>query len=127
MAVLRRKYCPKANVTIVTFYPEPDHFLISAHGSNLFSSKQKAMEAVQQSTTENIQVNVKATTPSWISRLDEKAEFNRYGIISVGFLLVGIVGGITAGFFAFDELWKLSNDSSSVYALSYINAGCSPN
>jgi hypothetical protein len=73
----------------------------------LSATKQKAMEAVHQSA-EKTQVNVKATTPSWIQKLDEEAEFNRYGIISVGFLLVGIVGGITAGLFAFDAIWKLS-------------------
>ncbi len=66
------------------------------------------MEAVHTTEQEKIHVNVKATTPSWIQKFDETAEFNRYGIISVGFLLVGIVGGITAGLFAFDATWKLA-------------------
>jgi hypothetical protein len=35
----------------------------------------------------------------------ENAEFDRFSIISVGFLLIGIVGGITVGMFARDHLW----------------------
>ena len=102
-----RTYCEKMIVTNVSHRPESDHFWGTTIAPNLCSTKQKAMEAVHQSAEET-QVNVSATTPSWIQKLDGQAEFNRYGIISVGFLLVGIVGGITAGFFAFDEIWKLA-------------------
>lgn len=66
------------------------------------------MEAIQSDHQQTIDVNLKATNPSFIQRFDETAEFNRYGIMSIGFLLVGIVGGATAGFFAFDAIWKLS-------------------
>ena len=66
------------------------------------------MEAVQSSQTESININVSTKKPNFISRFDEAAEFNRYGIMSIGFLLVGIVGGAVAGFFAFDAIWKLS-------------------
>jgi len=37
----------------------------------------------------------------------ENAEFDRFSIISVGFLLIGIVGGITVGMFARDHLWQI--------------------
>ncbi|MEZ4722862.1 MAG: hypothetical protein R2813_13395 [Flavobacteriales bacterium] len=66
------------------------------------------MEAVHTHSEEKIEVNLKATTPSWIAKLDEAAEFNRYAIISIGFLLVGIVGGSVVGFFAHDATWKIA-------------------
>ena len=37
----------------------------------------------------------------------ENAEFDRFSIISAGFLLIGIVGGITVGMFARDHLWQI--------------------
>lgn len=68
------------------------------------------MEAIQSTTSKSIDVNVNvnATKPTFLAKLDEIAEFNRFGIISIGFLLVGIVGGATAGLFAFDATWKLA-------------------
>jgi hypothetical protein len=45
---------------------------------------------------------------SWLSRIESSAEFSRYGIISVAFLLIGTLGGIVVGFFAHDHLWKIA-------------------
>lgn len=58
-------------------------------------------------TESTINVNNGDTTRSWIQRFDDTAEFNRYGIISVGFLLVGIIGGLTVGLYGFDAIWKM--------------------
>lgn len=57
----------------------------------------------------------KATEKSEVSALDalvhfdeEELEFNRYGIISVGFLLIGTIGGLTVGLSAFHHLWQIA-------------------
>ncbi|MDC1221637.1 hypothetical protein N8Z47_03110 [Salibacteraceae bacterium] len=67
------------------------------------------MEAVQ--SIESIQsgsLTLSTTKPGFIARFDEAAEFNRYAIMSIGFLLVGIAGGAVVGFAAFDAIWKMS-------------------
>jgi hypothetical protein len=43
----------------------------------------------------------------FIERFNERAEFDRFSVISVGFLLIGIVGGITVGVFAHDHIWQI--------------------
>jgi len=45
---------------------------------------------------------------SFIERFKERAEFDRFSIISVGFVLIGIVGGITIGMFARDTPWQIA-------------------
>ncbi|MBT3646826.1 MAG: hypothetical protein HN542_01145 [Flavobacteriales bacterium] len=37
----------------------------------------------------------------------ENNEFDRFGIISFGFLIIGIVGGITVGVFVKDAIWQI--------------------
>lgn len=64
------------------------------------------MEAIQSDNQHSNDANSKGS--SFIQRFDETAEFNRYGIMSIGFLLVGIAGGAVAGVYAFDAIWKLS-------------------
>ena len=44
---------------------------------------------------------------SFIQRFNERAEFDRFSVISVGFLLIGIVGGITVGIFAREHIWQI--------------------
>ncbi|GAB4378883.1 MAG: hypothetical protein Kow0075_09170 [Salibacteraceae bacterium] len=43
-----------------------------------------------------------------VKRFDETAEFNRYAIITVGFLVVGTLGGATVALFAWGVLWKMA-------------------
>lgn len=38
---------------------------------------------------------------------NERAEFDRFAVISVGFLLIGIVGGISVGLFAYEHIWQI--------------------
>ncbi|MEX2597296.1 MAG: hypothetical protein WEC59_10250 [Salibacteraceae bacterium] len=44
---------------------------------------------------------------SFLERFSDDAEFDRFSIISVAFLLIGIVGGITVGFFAHEHIWQI--------------------
>jgi len=44
---------------------------------------------------------------SFLSRL-ENNEFDRFGVISVGFLLIGIVGGMTVGISAYAHIWQIA-------------------
>lgn len=37
----------------------------------------------------------------------ENDEFDRFGVISFGFLLIGIVGGMTVGVFVKDIVWQI--------------------
>mgnify|MGYP000253275714 CR=1 FL=1 len=45
---------------------------------------------------------------NWLTRFEENAEFDRFSIISVGFLLIGIVGGITVGMFVQAHIWQIA-------------------
>ena len=45
---------------------------------------------------------------NWLTRFEESAEFDRFSIISVGFLLIGIVGGITVGMFVHAHIWQIA-------------------
>ncbi|GAB5539697.1 MAG: hypothetical protein Salg2KO_18000 [Salibacteraceae bacterium] len=60
------------------------------------------------STNMNHTVDTSVSEKNWLQKFDEAAEFNRYAIMSIGFLIVGCLGGITAGFFGFDAIWKLA-------------------
>ena len=44
---------------------------------------------------------------NWLTRFEANAEFDRFSVISVGFLLIGIVGGITVGMFAHNHIWQI--------------------
>jgi hypothetical protein len=48
--------------------------------------------------------SVQSHSNSWIGRFDEMAEFNRYGIMSIGLLLLGCSGGAVVGMFGFDTI-----------------------
>lgn len=83
--------------------------MVSLNGvTQICFPKYTTMEAIKTQSESNTSINHGATTPNWIQKFDETAEFNRYGIISVGFLLVGILGGATVGIFGFDAVWKLA-------------------
>lgn len=47
--------------------------------------------------------NTKRSMPAW----EEKAEFNRFGIISAMLLVVGIMGGLTVGMGGVNYTWVL--------------------
>lgn len=49
-----------------------------------------------------------SNSKTWLERLEQKSEFNRYGIISMLFLLIGILGGITIAVSAYAHLWQIS-------------------
>lgn len=67
------------------------------------------MEAVHSQTTGNsINVDLGFSSSSWLDRIEKKSEFNRYAITSIGFLLIGIVGGVTMGFFAQHQAWQMA-------------------
>lgn len=68
------------------------------------------MEASHTHTpARHIDLNVQASAwPAWLVKLEKQAEFSRYAIISVAFLLIGIVGGITVGFFIHAQIWQLA-------------------
>lgn len=59
-------------------------------------------------TSMNHTVESNVSQKNWLQKFDEAAEFNRYAIMSIGFLIVGCLGGVTAGFFGFDAIWKLA-------------------
>ncbi len=45
---------------------------------------------------------------NWLTRFEENAEFDRFSIISVGILLIGIIGGITVGVFVQEHIWQIA-------------------
>mgnify|MGYP000433151903 CR=1 FL=1 len=51
--------------------------------------------------------NTSSQGGNWLTRFEENSEFDRFSIISVGFLLIGIVGGITVGIFSREHLWQI--------------------
>ena len=51
--------------------------------------------------------NIQQQEGSWLSRFNARAEFDRFSIISVGFLIIGIVGGVTVGISAFEHIWQI--------------------
>ena len=50
--------------------------------------------------------NTQQTSRNIWQRL-ENDEFDRFGIISVGFLIIGIIGGMTVGIFVQDAIWQI--------------------
>ena len=54
------------------------------------------------------QTNYTSSKGNWLTRFEEQAEFDRFSIISVGFLLIGIVGGITVGVFVKEHIWQIA-------------------
>lgn len=40
--------------------------------------------------------------------MEANSEFNRYGIISMAFLLIGIFGGVAIGLSAYAHVWQIS-------------------
>jgi len=52
--------------------------------------------------------NYTTSHSNWLTRFEENAEFDRFSIISVGFLLIGIIGGITVGVFVKDHIWQIA-------------------
>lgn len=50
---------------------------------------------------------IKTTEGNWYTRFEENAEFDRFSIISAGFLLIGIIGGVTVGMFASQHIWQI--------------------
>ena len=68
------------------------------------------MEAIQSSTEDFVTQEVKEVSAvSSILRFnEEEMEFNRFGIISVGILLIGTIGGLTVGFSALQHLWQIA-------------------
>ena len=65
------------------------------------------METVNQSITNQYAKEQSANASLWEQVL-ANAEFNRYGIISIGFLLIGIIGGIAIGISAYAHVWQIS-------------------
>lgn len=65
------------------------------------------METVNQSITKQYSNEIVANT-SWWDKTLANAEFNRYGIISMAFLLIGIVGGIAIALSAYAHVWQIS-------------------
>lgn len=59
-------------------------------------------------SADSVHANNEVSQQNWLAKLEAQAEFNRYGIISIGFLLIGIVGGITIAVSAFDHLWQIT-------------------
>jgi len=51
--------------------------------------------------------NTSSQGGNWLTRFEENSEFDRFSIISLGFLLIGIVGGIAVGMFARDHIWQI--------------------
>lgn len=49
-----------------------------------------------------------AARENWWTKMEHASEFNRFGIISIGFLLIGIVGGAVVGFFAREHTWQIA-------------------
>lgn len=66
------------------------------------------MEAIHTTPAQPFGFKLKTTTPVWLVEFDKFAEFNRYAIITIGFLLVGTVGGLTVGFYGYDATWKIA-------------------
>ena len=67
------------------------------------------MEAAQSILSiQGESIILSATKPRFIVRANESAEFNRYTIMSIGFLLVGMARGAVVGFAAFDAILKMS-------------------
>lgn len=67
------------------------------------------MDAVHSdTTTQPANIGVSVDKSSWLTRLEERSEFSRYAIMSVGLLLIGIVGGVVVGFFAKDVAWQMA-------------------
>ncbi|GEM_PF-1929496 len=62
-----------------------------------------------QSTTTSFESTEEVSAISAILHFnEEEMEFNRYGIMSVGILLIGTVGGLTVGLSAFHHLWQIA-------------------
>jgi hypothetical protein len=67
------------------------------------------MEMLHHTLSANsVRENRTTTTQNWLNKMEAQSEFNRYGIISVGFLLIGILGGITIAISAYAHLWQIT-------------------
>jgi predicted lipid-binding transport protein (Tim44 family) len=65
------------------------------------------METVNQTMTSHY-TREATMSSTWWDKQAESAEFNRFGIISMGFVLIGIIGGIAIGISAFAHIWQIA-------------------
>ena len=66
------------------------------------------METLHDSATTEIQQDKIAANSSWLAKFEKDAEFNRYGLTSMFFLLIGICGGVAIGVSACAHIWQIS-------------------
>lgn len=64
------------------------------------------MEVVK--THSSSQSSEYSSKTNWLTKIEEASEFNRYAIISIGFLVIGIIGGAAVGFFAREHTWQIA-------------------
>jgi hypothetical protein len=85
-----------ASLTKVNLRTKLDHSSAERDGSSLPQPNHYTMSSQETPSGGN-----------WLSRFEYNAEFDRFSVISVGFLLIGIIGGITVGVFARDHIWQI--------------------
>lgn len=72
-------------------------------------SKPTIMDKLHHSFSANsVHANKTVSQQNWLTRLEAQSEFNRYGITSMFFLLIGIFGGITIATSAYAHLWQIT-------------------
>ncbi len=59
-------------------------------------------------SADSVHANNKVSQQNWLTKLETQSEFNRYGITSMFFLLIGIFGGITIAISAYAHLWQIT-------------------
>lgn len=59
-------------------------------------------------SADSVHANKTVSQQNWLAKLEAQAEFNRYGITSMFFLLIGILGGITIAISAYAHLWQIT-------------------
>lgn len=66
------------------------------------------MNTIETSTDQHAATTNQNSLANLLTLDEDSLEFNRYGIISVGILLIGIVGGLTVGLSASQHLWQIA-------------------
>lgn len=66
------------------------------------------MNTLETTTTAEIKNEDVSAVSALLHFEEEEMEFNRFGLISVGFLLIGTIGGLTVGLSAFHHLWQIA-------------------
>lgn len=66
------------------------------------------MESANHTLANQYSEKTESANLNWWTKMEADSEFNRYGIISMAFLLIGICGGVAIALSAYAHIWQIS-------------------